>query len=112
VWLANYAGRSIGRLSPIGDSIADYPLSASAQPQGITAGPDGNVWFTEANSALIGRITPSGVATTFTAREDLADNPTGMTPGPDCNLGFTSELTSRIGRVTGGLPAESCAPGR
>jgi streptogramin lyase len=57
VWLANYAGRSIGRLSPIGGSIADYPLSASVQPQGITAGPDGNVWFTEANSAVIGRIT-------------------------------------------------------
>ena len=33
-------------------------------PSGITAGPDGNLWFTEA-AATIGRITPAGTVTEF-----------------------------------------------
>ena len=40
-------------------------LTANAQPGGIAAEPDGNVWFTEqANPGRIGRITlPPGLAT-------------------------------------------------
>ena len=30
----------------------------SSVPWGITAGPDGNLWFTEAGGGKIGRITP------------------------------------------------------
>lgn len=32
-------------------------------PDGITAGPDGNVWFIENNVSKIGRITPEGQVT-------------------------------------------------
>ncbi len=35
--------------------------SANSLPDAITPGPDGNVWFTEANTTNIGQITPSGV---------------------------------------------------
>ena len=31
----------------------------------ITAGPDGNLWFTEFDTNKIGRITPAGVFTEF-----------------------------------------------
>ena len=34
-------------------------------PVGITAGPDGNLWFTEVNGNKIGRITPGGTITEF-----------------------------------------------
>ena len=39
-------------------------ISAGANPYGIAAGPDGNLWFTE-NDVLtkVGRITPSGTVT-------------------------------------------------
>jgi streptogramin lyase len=32
---------------------------------GIAAGPDGNVWFTESDYQVIGKITPSGSATIY-----------------------------------------------
>jgi hypothetical protein len=37
------------------------PLVALVEPQGITTGPDGNLWFTENGAGKIGRMTPSGV---------------------------------------------------
>src|SRR4051812_33013113 len=40
-------------------------MSPSGAPQGVTAGPDGNVWFTETNANRVGRMTPAGVVTTF-----------------------------------------------
>jgi streptogramin lyase len=70
----------------------------------ITAGPDGNLWFTEFNTGGpgIGRITTDGVITEFTT-PTLASHPVGITAGPDGNLwyiaGFPSG-SSRIGRVT------------
>ena len=36
-----------------------------SRPTGITAGPDGALWFTEAGANQIGRITTSGAVTEF-----------------------------------------------
>jgi streptogramin lyase len=41
---------------PVG-TITEYGGSLSA-PYGITAGPDGNLWFTEFNNGKIGKIVP------------------------------------------------------
>ena len=49
---------------------APAPPGGTCQPAGITAGPDGNIWFTEENGNRIGRITPGGVITEFTAGLD------------------------------------------
>ena len=38
-----------------------------ANALGITAGPDGNLWFTDTDTDSIGRITPSGAVTMFPA---------------------------------------------
>lgn len=32
--------------------------SAGSEPLGITAGPDGNLWFTDYGTSKIGKITP------------------------------------------------------
>jgi streptogramin lyase len=38
--------------------VTEFPLpTANSIPAGITAGPDGNLWFTEFNGNQIGRIT-------------------------------------------------------
>jgi streptogramin lyase len=38
--------------------ITEFPIpTPSSAPESITPGPDGNLWFTEANSNKIGRIT-------------------------------------------------------
>ncbi len=41
------------------------PLVEIVQPDGITKGSDGNLWFTENADGRIGRMTPSGVFTEF-----------------------------------------------
>jgi hypothetical protein len=42
-------------------------ITAAAQPFGIVAGPDGNLWFTEFFANKIGRITTAGVVTVTAA---------------------------------------------
>ena len=74
--------------------------SADAAPIGITAGPDGNLWFTEYSGNRIGRITPLGVVTEFSAGLTASAAPIGITAGPDGNLWFTEQSGNRIGRIT------------
>lgn len=46
-------------------AITEFPIpTANSIPKGITAGPDGNLWFTEDSADKIGRITPSGTGGT------------------------------------------------
>jgi streptogramin lyase len=74
------------------------PTSGS-QPGAITAGPDGNLWFTESAGNNIGRITPAGVVTEFPI-PTANSGPDGITVGPDGALWFTEENANKIGRIT------------
>ena len=78
----------------------------SGAPFGITAGPDGNLWFTN-SASTIGRITTSGSVTEFKVGGVCVANEGceafGITSGPDGNLWFTegaSDTTNTIGRLT------------
>lgn len=80
------------------------PNLLRSAPSLITAGPDGNLWFTVGSGAtwFIGRITPKGVASEFALGND---QPTGLTAGPDGNLWFVSDAAisggdHQIGRVS------------
>ncbi len=73
-------------------------ITPGAEPRGITAGSDGNLWFTESSGNRIGRITPSGMVTEFGGL--VGSNPEGITAGPDGNLWFAEFLGNRIGRIT------------
>jgi streptogramin lyase len=68
----------------------------------ITAGPDGNLWFTEdyafGAQTNIGRITPNGVTTYFAVPSGSSEG--GIAAGPDGNLWFTEARTNNIGRIT------------
>jgi streptogramin lyase len=46
-------------------------ITGGAQPDGITLGPDGNLWFTERGVNQIGRITLLGVITRIQRRDPL-----------------------------------------
>ena len=55
----------IGRITTAG-VITEYPIPTPAGvPDGITAGPDGALWFIEYAGNKIGRITTAGVITEF-----------------------------------------------
>jgi streptogramin lyase len=80
-----------------GQSVTEFSLpTAGSGPSRITAGPDGNLWFTEVNNFSLGRITTAGSVTEFRlpARAD------GITTGPDGNLWFTSASSYQIGRIS------------
>src|SRR5262249_27690127 len=77
-----------------------HPLTNGAHigAAGITAGPDGNVWFTDPVQSEVGRISPSGQVTEF----PTTGNPAGaITAGPDGNLWFVGNFVGgRVGRIT------------
>src|ERR1700693_1270861 len=80
-----------------GQTITEFPVPAGHYPIEITAGPDGNLWFTgEPN--LIGRMTVEGVVTEFpipTPNSGLA----GIAAGPDGNLWFLEGSANKVGRI-------------
>ena len=97
-------GRSAAAREPLPQPMETFadPAGQVDDPQGIVAGPDGNLWFTSAGSDRIGRITPSGVITTFPDPAGQVDDPRRITVGPDGALWFTSFGSDRIGRITTG----------
>ncbi len=108
-WFAEADTAKIGEVTE-GGSITEYPVPSkqydSGILQGITAGPDGNLWFT--TYSYIGRMTPSGSFTFYpiTAYNGAYD----ITPGPDGNVWFT-EIGGIVGYVTpGGAVTEYSLP--
>ncbi len=80
--------------------FTEFPIpTAASHPWGITAGADGNLWFTELTGNKIGRITTSGTITEFPVPTSAA-GPAGIVGGPDGNLWFVEESASKIGKMT------------
>jgi virginiamycin B lyase len=65
----------------------------------LTAGPDGNIWFTESAGNYIGRMTLGGTVTRFMV-PTAASGPLQIVTGPDSNLWFTETNAGKIGRFT------------
>ena len=66
-------------------------------PFAITAGLDGNLWFTEFQGDGIGEMTPYGATRRFPIDPDgFAER---ITAGPDGAVWFTDTVGNRIGRV-------------
>jgi virginiamycin B lyase len=87
----------IGRSTTAG-VITDYvvPTPGFAPRSGLTAGPDGALWFTDFNGNKIGRITTAGVITEY----PVPFSPGSIATGPDGALWFTGYYANRIGRIT------------
>ena len=84
--------------------FTEYPISGGGDPEGITAGPDGALWFTE-YADRVGRITTTGTMTFPSSFPSTGSRPRGITAGPDGNVWFTENGTSRIAQeiLSGGL---------
>jgi virginiamycin B lyase len=70
----------------------------AAGPADVAVGPDGAVWFTEANADKIGRVRPNGQITEFPL--PAGSEPHGITGGPDGAVWFAETGTNTIGRMT------------
>ena len=66
-------------------------------PNDITAGPDGNMWFTENDSGQIGTISTEGVV--GRQRFPTGSYPFGITMGPDGDMWFCVGFGDAIGRL-------------
>ena len=94
-------GNKIGRITPAG-VITEFAIpTGGSGPYEITAGPDGNLWFTESLGNKIGRITPAGAITEFPVPTG-GSNPLPIALGSDGNLWFGeySPTGNKIGRIT------------
>jgi len=85
--VALFLGAGTGLATAGGPSVTEFEtgLTDNVQLWGITSGPDGNSWFTEENNNAVGRVTPAGVITEFTAGFPTG-SPRGIVTGPDGNL--------------------------
>jgi hypothetical protein len=88
-------------------TVSDFPLPVRAPTMNpepeldplrmtITAGPDGNIWFSDPYANQIGNITPGGAVTEY-AVPTPNSFPAGITTGPDGNIWFTELGSSQIG---------------
>ena len=81
-------------------AFIQYPVpTPNSTPVGITAGPDGSLWFTELDGNNIGRITINGAIIEYSV-PTANSKPIEITSGPDGNLWFTEESGNNIGRIT------------
>jgi streptogramin lyase len=78
-----------------------HPTSNS-DPLGITTGPDGNLWFTDAGASTIAKISTSGTGLTEYNTNTGGATPVGITKGPDNRIWFTelSGSVNQVGRST------------
>src|SRR5438309_1760365 len=74
------------------------PPGPQDNPLGIVTGSDGNLWFTNFESAFIGKLTPQGGVTLFPIPS--GGNGAAITLGPDNNVWFTENDVDEVGRVT------------
>jgi streptogramin lyase len=84
-------------------AISEYTgMVAGANPRGIAAGPDGNLWFTEFGAPAIGKVTTAGVITEYSAGITASSQPYRIAAGSDGNLWFTEyhSSNSKIGKIT------------
>jgi virginiamycin B lyase len=84
---------------PTPPTITEFLIPTSgSSPDGIAAGPDGALWFTE-SGGKIGRITTDGVITEFPV-PTANSQPHGIAAGPDGAMWFTENYANQIGRIT------------
>ncbi len=67
-------------------------------PAGITAGPDGTVWFINQGNNSIGRLSATGKITIYAGRN--ISNPKALAAGPGGAMWFTNPGNHTIGRIT------------
>jgi streptogramin lyase len=85
--------------APLGQ-ITEFPTATvAAGPEGVVSGPDGNLWFPEANADKIGEVNPTTGTTADFPVPTAGSVPVGIALGPDGNLWFTEFVGNKIGEI-------------
>jgi len=94
LWFTEPLAAKIARMSPDGN-IVEFPDSPGTQPYGITAAPDGTLWYGDANGR-IANITQAGKITEFIFKQ--FNGTLWLTIGSDGSVWFAA--SGQIGRLT------------
>jgi streptogramin lyase len=122
IWFTEYSVAKIAVFA--GGMLTEYaPGPKTTNPTSIALGPDGNLWYADITAnlgkGLIGRITPSGTATEFTA--GVSGQPYSIA-NQGGKLWYTEYSAGKIGSITtlgavtqyaipSSTPANAIAPG-
>ena len=104
---AFHVGRALVTPQSSGPPTVSFTMvntTTKGDPEYITEGPDGNMWFTESGVGKVGKIdvatfgsNPSGAITEYSLPSQR--RPEGITTGPDGNLWIVDSLFDEIERV-------------
>jgi streptogramin lyase len=79
--------------------VTEYAVpTAGATPLGITLGADGNMWFSELNGNMIGKVTPAGAISEMPLA--AGSGPVDIVEGPNNSVWFVEATSSKIGEMT------------
>ena len=85
-------------MTPNGSFTEFVIQTPTAEPEDITVGPDGSLWFSEYSSSKVGRLlVTEGIAEYVLP---TGAGPSGITTGPDGNVWFTENSGNKIGKIT------------
>ncbi len=97
LWFSEAYKNQLARLTT-GGAVTEFAAGpASGRISDVATGPDGNLWYVKRRA--VGRMTPTGDVTEFTAGISSDAVLGGIAAGPDGNLWF-SDYYDRIGRIT------------
>jgi virginiamycin B lyase len=99
VWFTESGTSRIGTLNTTPAIVSTPTPTNNSNPQGIASGPNGLLWFTEANVAKIGQIALSTTGFTEFTLGNKQARPQGITLGSDGNMWVTDPGTDSIWRI-------------
>jgi streptogramin lyase len=80
-------------------TFSEFPIpTPNSDPMGIAAGPDGNIWLTDASTNQVVKVTPSGQFTAY-AIPTPNSRPRAITAGLDGNVWFIED-PGKVARIT------------
>jgi virginiamycin B lyase len=101
IWFTERTGNKLAVV--LRSKIKEFAIpQAGSYPEKIAAGSDGNLWFTEMQSAGVGHFNPATGKFGPVITLPSGDIPIGIASGPDKNVWFciaTYSSTSQIGEV-------------
>lgn len=112
LWVAEFTTNKIARVTPVftaggeGAVVTEYTgLTTGAKPEGITLGPDGNIWFAEYGIGKVGRLTLPSTVNGAPEIDEFSlptanSQPWGIVSGPDGNLWIAESATGKVARMT------------
>ena len=107
MWFTETFAQRIGTIDPFTGAITEIPTPAGVNTK-IVAGPEGDLWYTDVEHALISRMSSAGAVSQFGPLSSIACGvytppcpyPESIVVGPDGNLWFDEARGDALGRIS------------